>query len=324
MRRRACWVLAVTCLGAGVVGLLPATAGAALPGRNGSIAFGTADVVYLGSDEEAYVIATLQTGLVGANGRRRRILGGGGDPAFSPGGRLLALARGGIVLRPVAGKKLTRLTRGPDRMPTWSPSGRRLAFAREVPGPPPNYCEWTGSREVSYDSSDSCPARLYTIGRDGRGLRVLAERGWNPSWSSRGEIAYEGADGGVWAIESRGIAARRVVENGVDPEWSPRGDRLAFVGRRGTRQGLFVVDRDGTDVRRLYVTGRNSLHSLAWSPDGRRIAFVKDGAPQGNGLFKLALASGARPQRVMGIWCPACSEAETLYGLTWQPLPAPG
>jgi Tol biopolymer transport system component len=308
--------LGLACLWAAAVGLLPATAVAALPGRNGSIAFGTADVTYLGSDEEADGISVFESGLVNANGRRRRIVARGADPAFSPRGRVLALARGGILVRPLDGAKVTRLTRGPDRFPTWSPAGRRLAFARELPGPH-GYCEWTGSREVAYDSSDPCPARLYTVRRDGSDLRVLATRGWTPSWSSQDEIAYVGADGAIWASDGQGTKARRVVDNGHDPDWSPRGGRIAFVRHSGDRFGLFVVNRDGTGLRRLYVTGSHSLHSVAWSPGGRHIAFVKEG----NGLYTLPLASGSRPTKLMGAWCPSCSEYETLYRLAWQPLP---
>jgi Tol biopolymer transport system component len=296
--------------------LLPATGHAALPGRNGSIAFGTADVTYLGSDEEAYAISVFETGLVAANGRQRHIVARGADPAFSPRGRVLALARAGIVLRPLGVARVTRLTRGPDRFPTWSPDGQRLAFAREVPGSH-RYCEWNDSQEVAYDSSVPCPARLYTIRRDGRDLRELADRGWTPSWSSRGEIAYVGADRAVWTSDSQGSEAKKVVANGNDPDWSPRGGRIAFVRQAGDWFGLFVINRDGTGLRRLYVTRRHSLHSPAWSPDGRQIAFVKEG----NGLYTLPLATGSRPTKLTGAWCPSCSEFGTLYRLAWQPLP---
>ena len=308
--------LGLACLCAAAVAFLPATAVAALPGRSGSIAFGTADVTYLGSDEEADAISVFETGLVAANGRQRRIVARGADPAFSPSGRVLALAGGGILLRPLGGAKVTRLTRGPDRFPTWSPAGRRLAFARRVPTQE-GYCEWTGSRQVRYDSRQPCPARLYTIRRDGGKLRVLADRGWTPAWSSRGQIAYVGADRAIWTSDSQGTKAHRVVENGNDPDWSPRGGRIAFVRQSGEWFGLFVVNRDGTGLRRLYVTRRHSLHSVTWSPGGRHIAFVKEG----NGLYTLPLASGSRPTKLMGAWCPSCSEFETLYRLAWQPLP---
>ena len=150
---------------------------------------------------------------------------------------------------------------------------------------------------------------------------MLADRGWTPSWSSKGEIAFVGADRAIWASDSQSTKARIVVEHGNDPEWSPRGGRIAFIRQSGDSFGLFVVNRDGTGLRRLYVTGSHTLHSLAWSPGGRQIAFVKDEGSRGNGLFTLSLASGSRPTKLMGLWCPNCSEIETLYRLAWQPLP---
>ena len=64
------------------------------------------------------------------------------------------------------------------------------------------------------------------------------------------------------------------------PEWSPDGRSLAFLGGPEGRQGLRVARAEGSEARFLAPVEwtnsplQNPGRRLAWSPDGRRIAFV--------------------------------------------------
>jgi dipeptidyl aminopeptidase/acylaminoacyl peptidase len=64
------------------------------------------------------------------------------------------------------------------------------------------------------------------------------------------------------------------------PLWSPDGAWLAFSGRQGEKSGLMIVRADGNGARLLAETsGTNAPvpeqgKSVAWSPDGKTIAFV--------------------------------------------------
>jgi dipeptidyl aminopeptidase/acylaminoacyl peptidase len=64
------------------------------------------------------------------------------------------------------------------------------------------------------------------------------------------------------------------------PRWSPDGRAIAYVGGDGERSGLMVADIDGGQPRFIAaVQGTNhplptSGDQIAWSPDGRQIAFV--------------------------------------------------
>ncbi len=64
------------------------------------------------------------------------------------------------------------------------------------------------------------------------------------------------------------------------PVWSPDGRWIAFKGKAGEREGLFVVGRGGGDPRFVAeMKGTNSPltyegSSIAWSPDSSRLAYV--------------------------------------------------
>lgn len=68
--------------------------------------------------------------------------------------------------------------------------------------------------------------------------------------------------------------------NGSSPRWSPDGQAIAYFGRVGDSSGVVVARADGSDARLLATTsGTNhplpsSGEHLAWSPDGRQLAFV--------------------------------------------------
>ena len=89
--------------------------------------------------------------------------------------------------------------------------------------------------------------------------------------------------GQLWVMT---LADGKTVRFGGDrepsggPEWSPDGRAIAYHGRAGDKAGLVVARPDGTGARFLAGTsGTNSPlpttgKTVAWSPDGTRIAFV--------------------------------------------------
>ena len=58
-----------------------------------------------------------------------------------------------------------------------------------------------------------------------------------------------------------------------DPAFSPRGDRIAFVSQNPGNDEIFVINVDGSDLRRLTINSWEWDKHPSWSPDGNQIVF---------------------------------------------------
>ena len=210
------------------------------------------------------------------------------QPAWSPDGRQIVYVNGEAVASGVSqrwgalfvvdadGSDPRRLTHSAtDTSPAWSPDGQEIAFTR---------CERYSS------SPPRCAQELFTIGVDGTGSRRLT-------------------------------SSKRLSES--IPVWSPDGARLAFVtlapidaSELQGLEGVYVMNRDGSGVRRVvdqqYLEG--DVRSLAWSPDGRTIAFETSPTFDCTAISLVEVETGAvRP-------LTACTRPrESTVSPSWQP-----
>ena len=173
--------------------------------------------------------------------------------------------RDDIYVMNADGSDVRRLTNNSvaDWFPSWSPDGRRIAFA--------------SARDGDFD--------IYVMNADSSDVRPLTDNSaWDgdPSWSPDGRrIAFmsdRDGDNDIFVMNADGSGVRRLTDNSAydgDPSWSPDGGRIAFTSARDGDRDIFVISVDGLDVRPLtYNSDRDEYPS--WSPDGGRIAFMSD------------------------------------------------
>ena len=86
--------------------------------------------------------------------------------------------------------------------------------------------------------------------------------------------------GDIWLIDGTS-APRRIVGGPTDdsrPRWSPDGMQLAFLSNRNGKRQIHVLDLRGGEAWPL-TAEKEGVGAFAWSPDGRRIAYLARPAP---------------------------------------------
>jgi Tol biopolymer transport system component len=94
-----------------------------------------------------------------------------------------------------------------------------------------------------------------------------------------GPVAFGFSGGSIVTENVDGTGRRTVVplSTGVavgatEPAWSADGTKLAYSSKIGGTGGIFIVNADGSGVRR--VTSDTADGEPTWSPDGTKLAFV--------------------------------------------------
>jgi TolB protein len=166
-----------------------------------------------------------------------------------------------------------------------------------------------GISEIYYSDYDGANPRRATVTRS---LSIT------PAWSPDGKsIAYTS-----YRTRFQDIVVSYIFEGRMTtpasgtsekqnylPAWSPDGSKLAFTSNRDGNPEIYVVNRDGTGLRRLTNSPAIDV-TPTWAPTGNQIAFTSEraGTPQ----IYIMNADGSGVRRISSEWSDRA---------TWSPAP---
>jgi len=184
---------------------------------------------------------------------------------------------------------------GVNTQPSWSPDGKRIAFA--------GFGAKRGLAVIR--AGGGAPRRLT---HTGSGVFDVAPA-WSPDARSiaftrivvKTDVEHE--QEAIYVIRANGTGLKKLIVGGGDPAWSPDGKRIVYTSIRDyngrtcfqecTRSSeIYVANADGSKPRRLTWTKADD-QSPTWSPDGRSIAFVSDRSDPESHAYEIYVMSAA-------------------------------
>jgi DNA-binding winged helix-turn-helix (wHTH) protein/Tol biopolymer transport system component len=158
--------------------------------------------------------------------------------------------------------RISRLTANPAddrvRAAAISRDGKYLAFSDD-----------TGFYLRQIDTGETHPVDLP------KGF-VSGSIGWFPD-SAHMVVALGNASQAtsLWEVSALGGSPRKLLDDGFSPAVSPDGREIAFITAEKMRGEIWLMAADGEQPHKLVGQEGDFFGSLAWSPDGTKIAYTR-------------------------------------------------
>jgi len=142
-----------------------------------------------------------------------------------------------------------------DSCPTFSPDGRKILFAS--------------------NRDDATRPILYIMDTDGSNQQKFGwpfeidgtDADWSPVTNKIVFCRGSAARGEIWVMDGGSpfplLTAKKItdnIDNNCNPVWSPDGTQIAFVSDTYGNDDIFIMNADGTSVRRLTYEKSNERH----------------------------------------------------------------
>lgn len=242
-----------------------------------------------------------------------------GGITLSPDGRVVAFSRAGdLWVRTLSDGVERRVTStdAPEANPVWSPDGARLAFSVSRSTRRSFAPEYHGAKILfTWSERVALPDLGVVAVADGKIVPVAVTDGSEsgPRWIDDSrlvlnriaqsykirEIVAFDASTGQDRVLHRDKEDRwfNLTYNGAEPIPSPDGKWVAFVSDRDGWDHAYIVPPGGGDAVQL-TRGTYEVSRLAWSPDGRRLAFdTNEGGPATRKQIAVVDIDAAGPAR---------------------------
>ena len=176
--------------------------------------------------------------------------------AYSADGKRIAFSstmdgNAEIYVHELESGKTRRLTYNSaiDTAPTWSPTGREIAFTSDRAG--------TGMPQI------------YTMDAEGSNVRKVSFGGNYhdaPAWSPAGDrLVFVSRVDNLFDLYALNLRTNQIVKltetnaRNESPSWSPDGRHIVFSSNKSGSIQLYMIDYDGANLRRLTDRGENKL-----------------------------------------------------------------
>jgi Tol biopolymer transport system component/DNA-binding winged helix-turn-helix (wHTH) protein len=119
----------------------------------------------------------------------------------------------------------------------------------------------------------------------------------------------------AWILSATGSAPLKLRDDAAVESISPDGSQIAFTADLGVWGGheIWVMSSNGSQPRKLYETaGASWMRFVKWSPDGRRLAYVR--SIEKEGILESRDLKGGPATTILSL-----PEAKGIHDYVWSP-----